>query len=120
MQILLDHNANVNVGGGAYGSALQAAVCRGKLDTVQLLLDHNANVNIGGGVFGSALQAAAYGVELEFVQLLLQPERGANIHARGCYGNALQAAALRDNQASLEITKLLLSRGVEVDQPGEE
>ncbi|KAF9064043.1 hypothetical protein BDP27DRAFT_201288 [Rhodocollybia butyracea] len=57
--LLAGDKCSVNVEGGHYGTALQAAASRGNKDIVQLLLEHNADVNTQGGHYGSALQAAA-------------------------------------------------------------
>ncbi|KAH8797198.1 hypothetical protein DL96DRAFT_1825344 [Flagelloscypha sp. PMI_526] len=58
VRALVEHGADVNVSGGAYGSALQAAATRGDLDMVKLLVESGADVN-NGGTYGSALQVAA-------------------------------------------------------------
>ena len=59
VEILLDHGADVNVQGGRYGNALQAAIAgHAACEAIQLLLGHGANVNAEGGAFGTALQAA--------------------------------------------------------------
>ncbi|KAJ4034164.1 hypothetical protein NW758_011122 [Fusarium oxysporum] len=55
---------DVNVEGGEYGNALQAASFNGNLEVVQLLLDKGANVN------AQTFQAASRGGNPEIVQLL--------------------------------------------------
>ncbi|KAJ7810178.1 hypothetical protein B0H14DRAFT_3480872 [Mycena olivaceomarginata] len=42
VQLLLEHNADLNIVGGNYGTALQAAVCEENIDIVQLLQAHGA------------------------------------------------------------------------------
>ena len=49
----------VNVQGGFFGNALQAASSEGHDKVVQMLLDAGADVNAQGGDYGNALQAAS-------------------------------------------------------------
>jgi hypothetical protein len=67
---LLGGGADVNVQGGVYGNALQAASGGGHREIVQLLLDKGADVNAQGGVYSNALQAALVRGHREIVQLL--------------------------------------------------
>ena len=46
VQLLLDKGAEVNVQGGEYSNALQAALIGGYKKIVQLLLDKGAEVNV--------------------------------------------------------------------------
>ena len=71
---LIARHADVNLRGGVYGNALQAASFGGHKEIVELLLERGAEVNMQGGEYGSALQAASYGGHKEIVELLL--ERG--------------------------------------------
>ena len=48
VRLLLDKGANVDIQGGKYGNALQAAASEGFVEVVRLLLDKGANVNIQG------------------------------------------------------------------------
>lgn len=59
-ELLLERGADVNVTGGFYASALQAAACSGNVGLVKLLLDSGADCNIQGGLHGTALKAAVY------------------------------------------------------------
>ena len=114
MRLLLDRGANVNMQGGEYNNALQAAASRGEHEAIQLLLDEGAVVNAQGGPYGNALQAAAYSGIPEAIQLLL--DKGADIHAQGGqYGNALQAAA-----GKIDAMQLLLHHGADVNAQGGE
>ncbi|KAI3326723.1 hypothetical protein HD806DRAFT_488009 [Xylariaceae sp. AK1471] len=82
----------VNIKGGWYGNALQAASYGGHNKAVRLLLEKGADVNAQGGYFGNALQAASRGGYDKVVRLLL--EKGADVNAQdGYFGNALQAAS---------------------------
>ncbi|KAI5842141.1 hypothetical protein DFP73DRAFT_498411 [Morchella snyderi] len=99
LNMLLEMSPDVNLCGGRYGTALQAASYRGHNKIVKTLLMHNADVNITGGSFGTALQAAAAYVgghhdstKNDTVKILI--ENGANINAQGGrYGTALHAAS---------------------------
>jgi ankyrin repeat protein len=81
--MLLDRGADVNIQGGNFGNALQAAVSgriiqNGHERVIQILLDHGIDANARSGKnHGSALQeAAAYGNE-KIVQILL--DHGADV-----------------------------------------
>lgn len=58
MEILLEHGADVNIRGGKYETALQAAARHGHLENVRFLLEHGADLAIEGGKYGSAMNAA--------------------------------------------------------------
>jgi ankyrin repeat protein len=55
---LLRRGVNVDVEGGDYGTALQAASSGGHLEVVDLLLAFGASVNIRNERYESAIQAA--------------------------------------------------------------
>ncbi|KAF1356224.1 ankyrin repeat-containing domain protein, partial [Delphinella strobiligena] len=82
VQMLLDQGADVNVQGGHYGNALQAACAthRANGKTVEMLLDRGADVNAQGGVHGTALCAASRTYSIEAVRILL--DRGAEMNAQ--------------------------------------
>ena len=68
-------DAEVNVQGGEYGNALQAASRNGHKMVVQLLLEKDAEVNVQRGPYGNALQAASTNGHDVVVRLLL--DKGA-------------------------------------------
>ncbi|KAL4768440.1 ankyrin repeat-containing domain protein [Aspergillus nidulans var. acristatus] len=103
---LIDREADINVQGGKYGNALQAAAYRGHQEVVQLLLDMGAGTNIQGSKYGNALQAASLAGHQEVMRLLLGKGADTNVQG-GKYGNALQAASLGGHQ---EIAQLLLHK----------
>ncbi|KAF9071414.1 ankyrin repeat-containing domain protein [Rhodocollybia butyracea] len=112
--LLLEHKADVNVQGGEYGNALQAAISEGNKDIVQLLLEHKADVNAQGGFYGNVLQAAIIEGKKDIVQLLLEHKADVNPQG-GFYGNALQAAA---NSGHMDIFELLLEHNTDVNAEG--
>jgi ankyrin repeat domain-containing protein 50 len=116
LQAVLKNGVKVNVQGGEYGNALQAASWRGSEAVVALLIKKGADVNAQGGEYGNALQAASWRGSKAIVALLL--ENGADVNAQGgVYGNALQAASWRGSKA---IVALLLEKGANVNAQGGE
>jgi hypothetical protein len=84
---------NVNVEGGYFVNALQAAAWGGKPHTMRLLLDSGAQSTAQGGYYGSSLQAASWRGHKHVVHLLLQ--LGARADAPGGhYGSAIKAASM--------------------------
>ncbi|KAF7978596.1 hypothetical protein HWV62_45320 [Athelia sp. TMB] len=113
-RLLLENEADVDVEGGRYGTALQAACAEGHLELAVLLLDKGANVNVERGRYGTALRAACAKGHLELAALLL--DKGANVDVeRGFYGTALQAACA---EGHLELATLLLDKGAKVNVVG--
>ena len=112
--LLLNFNVDINVSGGIYGTALQAAVVHSNHNVIQLLLRNHAAVNDLHGLYGYLLQAAARFGDPKAVQLLL--DAGADVNAcGGFYGHALQAASARDSPYSKEIVPMLLKAGANVN-----
>ncbi|KAJ3873773.1 ectomycorrhiza-induced ankyrin-domain/NACHT-domain-containing protein [Lentinula edodes] len=104
----------VNISGGKYGNALQAATYMENEAIVKMLLEKGADVNSQGGEYGNALQAATYTENEAIVKMLL--EKGADVNSQGGeYGNALQAATYTENEA---IVKMLLEKGADVNSQG--
>ncbi|KAK1532441.1 uncharacterized protein CCOS01_04424 [Colletotrichum costaricense] len=62
---------NVNMTGGIFGTALQAATSQGKTKGVELLLQKGADTNIRGGKYRSALNAAIFKGYWDLVEILL-------------------------------------------------
>jgi ankyrin repeat protein len=115
LRLLLSWGADVNLSGGTYGTALQAAAAFQNVEAVQLLLQHGAKAEIVCGRYGTALQAAAISGSTPILKLLL--EAGANVNAvGGKYGSALQAAAARP-KSELNI-QILLDAGADINFRG--
>ncbi|OPB41144.1 hypothetical protein A0O28_0108410 [Trichoderma guizhouense] len=64
-------NIDVNVQGGTFSTALQAAAHSGQTLSVRLLLDRKASVNARGGKCGSALNGAIISGHWNIVKILL-------------------------------------------------
>ncbi|EXF78839.1 pfs domain-containing protein [Colletotrichum fioriniae PJ7] len=105
-KLLLERDADVNVEGGEFGTALQAASYNGRVDMVRLLLESNAMVDTQG----------AYGGNERIVKRLLGI--AADINAPGGkFGSTLQAACLPGYK---EILMVLVGRCADVDTKGGE
>ncbi|KAK7432227.1 hypothetical protein QQZ08_001172 [Neonectria magnoliae] len=128
MQLLLDHDANINApaSNSSQGcTALQAAIDKTPLPsinteaTVQFLLRNNADVNgPAGNSWGrTALQAATSAQpNAKIVALLLQHGADVNADPAGEGGiTALQGAAI---SGDIQIAKILLAHGANVNAPG--
>ncbi|ENI01662.1 hypothetical protein COCC4DRAFT_83825 [Bipolaris maydis ATCC 48331] len=107
VQLLL--RADVNVQGGKYGTALQAASYEGYVQIVKMLLNAGAEVNAQGGEYSSALQAASCEGHERVVKILLNA--GADAKA-GAPVNALYLASARGHK---QVVKILLNAGADVD-----
>jgi ankyrin repeat protein len=113
---LLALGEGVNVEGGLYNTALQAASYNGENEAVKMLLNTGADVNAQEGyhVTVNALQAASYRGKEEIVQTLLQA--GADVNAQGGhFGNALQAASYIPKK---ETVQTLLDAGADINAQG--
>ncbi|OBT63806.1 hypothetical protein VE03_06936 [Pseudogymnoascus sp. 23342-1-I1] len=114
LERLIIDDANVNIQGGYYGQALQAASINQNLECFKLLLDHGADVHAQGGYFGNALQASAsVGCEYMIKALL---EKNCRVATEGgAYGNALQAAFRSGHTGT---TSMLIKAGADVNARG--
>jgi len=114
--LLVNAGADVNVQGGEYSSALQAASQGGHEKIVELLLEAGADVNARGGKYGNAVYAASVQGHEKIVELLVKA--GTNINAQGGeYGSALQAASQGGHE---KIVELLVKAGTNVNAQGGE
>lgn len=118
---LLDHGANVNLGGGKYGFPLQSACAIEQEHGVEItkhFLERcsKIDVNATGGHYCSALQAAAHSGQTDSVRMLL--DRRANLHASGgIHRSALNAAIFH---GYWDIVEVLLERGAVPDSQVDE
>lgn len=95
---MLDSVADINLGIGHFGSALQAAAFGGHLSMVNLTLKRGADVNTRGR-YGTALRAAALRGHSNVVRLLI--EKGANVEGKDA--DAMQAAAFNGHLSTVGI-----------------
>jgi ankyrin repeat protein len=112
---LLSHpGVQVNLVGGEYGSALQAAAMGGRTTIVQRLLEAGADVNTQAGRFGTALTGACRQGNATLADILLRAGAAVNVQA-GVYGTALQAAC---RSGSHLLVSFLLDAGADVNLTG--
>lgn len=114
LQRIVMNGADVNVQGGYYGQALQAAAIQKNRECFEILLDHGADVHAQGGYFGNALQASAFAGCEHMISALL--EKGGSVATEGgAYGNALQAASRNGHLGAISV---LLQAGADVNTRG--
>ncbi|OBT57875.1 hypothetical protein VE04_02094 [Pseudogymnoascus sp. 24MN13] len=115
LERLLIDDANVNIQGGYYGQALQAAAVNQNHQCFEILLDHGADVHAQGGYFGNALQASAFVGCEDMVKALV--DRNCNVNTKGgVFGNALYAASSGGHTGTV---CMLLEAGADVNAPRE-
>ncbi|KAL6887030.1 ankyrin repeat-containing domain protein [Trichoderma evansii] len=120
---LLGCDADPNIRGGIYATALQAAChqlqyqvgIKLAIKIVQLLIENGADVNVQGGKWGSALHAAAASRQPEAVEAIkLLLDNGANVEKQSCenWGTVLQVACYHGTE---EAVRFLLDQGSAVN-----
>jgi len=120
-KILIENGAELNIKGKYSDTPLGYAAMYGHLELVRLLLDSGADVNMKGGYGRTPLHYASTPSDwsedyLEIVKLLL--ERGADPNLKQSGGdNALLEALWREN-LDLEIIKLLIKHGTNLEEEG--
>lgn len=72
-----------DVNAGSYGSALEAASCKGHEQVAQRLLESGADIDVEGR-YGGALQAALYKGHDQVVQLLLEKRASVRSPSTSC------------------------------------
>jgi ankyrin repeat protein len=116
VQILIRAGANVNLVGGAYSTALQAAAYLSRPQIVEELIDAGADVNLVGGRYGTALRAAVisqyYWTEdrINVVQMLIRA--GADVSLKGGKDTSPLEEAFKLACGRTEIVQILLDAGV--------
>ncbi|OPB42080.1 hypothetical protein A0O28_0031970 [Trichoderma guizhouense] len=123
VRFLLGYGADVNAGGGRYGTPLQAAAARRlyedssdeevqtKLLILKLLIDEGANINQH---HGAALRIAAFESPYEEILDLLLAH-GADVNACAQDGGTALIAACRSLENDTKCVQLLLDHGADVN-----
>ncbi|KAF8441158.1 ankyrin repeat-containing domain protein [Terfezia claveryi] len=112
-QMLLNEGADVNLGGGEYGTTLglAMAVSQGDRKMAELLLEKGADINKDGGNYGDPISVAFSLGSVEMMSLVI--ERGSRVTELEDYGSVLSMAASSGNTAA--ITRML-DRGVNISR----
>ena len=117
VRLLLQHNADVNIGNEHWGSSLQAAVAGGRSEIVELLLQHGANPCTKGGRWNSPLLQAASlpgpSRPAEFITRVLL-DAGASIHDTTAIRRET-AVHLASSHGCQEVLSLLLRAGADAN-----
>ncbi|KAI4261371.1 MAG: hypothetical protein L6R42_003429 [Xanthoria sp. 1 TBL-2021] len=115
LRLLIDWRADVNIQTHSrFGTALQAASFRGRIEAVQVLLESGADVTTRGGEYESALKAACISGEESIIRVLMQ--HGADVNEPSdSFGSPLQCAAQEGRTAAI---RFLLDNGADVNQQG--
>ncbi|CAP62321.1 uncharacterized protein PODANS_0_150 [Podospora anserina S mat+] len=98
-----------------FKSALQVASLRGHSTTVDLLLKLGSDANEKGGIFTTALMAACSQGHLEVVRSLLAAGATTEVIKGSWYTSPL-LAALRHDGVEVELIKLLVEHGANVNE----
>lgn len=114
VQLLVEHDADVNAQGGHYGNALTAAARHRAhfQEMTELFLRNGADIDAQGlGVYGNPLQTAVWVGHVESVEFLLQ--HGASKTISGRFGSAIEIGETgvrnkNDETTRQGILKLLL------------
>lgn len=100
LSLLLKREADPNMQGGLYHTALQAACAGGHEAIVEQLLDHGAKVDLYGGFWGTALIASCSGISNSGI-VGRMIDAGSNVNYRDEWGKCpLYAACLREKLES--------------------
>ncbi|KAJ3530598.1 hypothetical protein NMY22_g8505 [Coprinellus aureogranulatus] len=116
---LLECDADPNLQGGLYSTALQAACRNGKLEVVNLLFKHGADPNLTGGQWSSALHACPFNsrAAVDCVRALLEHKADPDVrnkdgdtplHNACCEGNTKVAELLLNFRADPTIRSAYL------------
>lgn len=116
MKRLIAHGADINAEAHNGDTALCLSAKRGHIETAILLIQHGAGVNHPSSKGRYPLIAAANKGKRAMVEFLL--EAGANPNIVDSYGQTAINSALycRDDQATIEVIKLLLDAGTDVNK----
>lgn len=120
IRVLVKHGAKVNFQNKQGVTALQTAVVNENVNAVKVLIELGADVNLENEIGYTALHLGAEGDEVEIVRMLI--EAGANLHVmEGVEGGTpLHRVVSNQAQGNVEIAKLLISYGADVNFQNEE
>lgn len=115
IRVLVKSGAKVNFQNKQGVTALQTAVVNENVNAVKVLIELGADVNLKNEIGYTPLHLGAEGDEIEIVRMLI--EAGANLHAtEGVEGGTpLHRVVSNQAQGNVEIAKLLISYGADVN-----
>jgi len=115
----LNQGTEIDVTDGHGQTALMLAADEGHVDTVKLLLQHGASPDLQNRFGATALMLASFNGYLEVVTELLKA--GADVNAKSKNGyTALMQAAVKPNEAAVQIINLLLDYGADINAQDKE
>ncbi|KAH8980600.1 ankyrin repeat-containing domain protein [Lactarius hatsudake] len=112
VQLLLEHNADVNCPDQASVTPLHAASTRGKLEISRLLVKRGANVNCRDDKGRTPLRSVSYHGHLDVAQLLI--DSGADVDA--CDYRSWTPLHAASWQGRVNIVELLIQHGADVNK----
>lgn len=107
--LLLKHGASISAKDDLGSPALSHGSFEGHEDVVKLLLEHGAAIDVQDKDDRSALHEAVWGGQAGMVTILL--DHGADINLQTFLGLTCLYEAVRHSHISIEITKVLITRG---------
>jgi ankyrin repeat protein len=115
----LDEGIDVNVTDPYGQTALMVAADQGHIDTVNFLLQYRASLDLQNKLGGTALMLASFNGYLDIVTELLKA--GADVNAKSQNGyTALIQAAVKPNEAAVQIINLLLDQKADINAQDKE
>lgn len=116
VRLLLDRGA---APGLSNSIAVANAALAGRKEITELLVDRGGSVNCSDGFAGHALNIALYAQHRHLVPYLL--EQGADLHQKSPFGEPVPPMvwSAYTETADLDVTRALLDRGVDVNEPSD-
>lgn len=112
-------NRGIDINGGLYPPILAAAGNKKQgIEIATLLLANGADINRPGAGQRNALMTASINGNKKMVDFLLA--RGADVNVRGHKNRTILFCAINPNKISLDIFKILLAKGVDINAVDED
>jgi ankyrin repeat protein len=120
LELLLDRGASPQQTKGPASSPLATAVYFGDEQATKALLQHGADVNFDADFAGHALNWALYSGHTSIAAMLV--EKGSDLHMRSPWGHQTppMVFAAYSEQGDPGIARLMLARGLDVNEANEE
>jgi len=115
IEILIGHGADINFQNKFGVTPLQTAVVNENVEAVRTLLKMGAIPDLTNHSGYTALLLASEGDEVEIVKMLLEAGANPNITENDEDGTALHRTVSKQSQANVEIAKLLIQGGADLN-----